>query len=122
VQASQPPAQLLPHLRVERAERFVEEQDARLHGERARQRDALPLPAGELTRVSIPEVVELHQLQEILHARGDRRLWQALAPPAHTQAERHVLEHRHMAKERVVLEHEAHAAIARVLARGVLVV
>ena len=44
--------QLLPHLGVERAERLVEQQHLRLGRERAGQRDALPLAAGELRRDS----------------------------------------------------------------------
>lgn len=45
VQAAQPPAQLLAHLGIERAERLVEQQYARLHRQRARQGNALALPA-----------------------------------------------------------------------------
>ena len=61
VQPSQPPAQLLPHLGVERAERLVEQQHLRLHGQRAGQRNALPLAAGELGRIPVGQPVELHQ-------------------------------------------------------------
>ena len=63
VQAAQPATQLLAHLGVERAERLVEQQHARLDGERARQRNALALAAGELVRIAIAEPVELDQLQ-----------------------------------------------------------
>ncbi len=52
VQAAQPAAQLLAHLGVERAERLVEQQHARLDGERAGERDALALAAGKLRRDS----------------------------------------------------------------------
>ena len=52
VQPAQPAAQLLAHLGVERAERLVEQQHLRLDRQRARQRDALPLAAGELRRDS----------------------------------------------------------------------
>ena len=52
VQAAQPAAQLLAHLGVERAERLVEQQHARLDGQRAGERDALALAAGELARDS----------------------------------------------------------------------
>ena len=48
VQAAQPLAQLGAHLGVERAERLVEQQHARLDGERARERHPLALAAGEL--------------------------------------------------------------------------
>ena len=44
VQLAQPAPQVLAHARVERAERLVEQQHARPHRERARERDALALP------------------------------------------------------------------------------
>ena len=56
VQAPQPGAQLLAHLRVERAERLVEQQHLRLDRERAGQRHALALAAGELRRVAVGEL------------------------------------------------------------------
>ena len=52
VQPAQPAAQLLAHLGVERAERLVEQQHARLDRQRARQRHALALAAGELRRIA----------------------------------------------------------------------
>ena len=53
VQPAQPLAQLRADLRVERAERLVEQQHARLDGERARQRHPLALAAGELVGVAV---------------------------------------------------------------------
>ena len=50
VQLTKPAPQLLAHLGVERAERLVEQQNARLDGERTRERDALALAAGQLGR------------------------------------------------------------------------
>ena len=44
----EPLAQLDAHLRVERAERLVEQQHLGPRRQRAREGDALPLPAGEL--------------------------------------------------------------------------
>ena len=52
VQAPQPRAQLGAHLGVERAERLVEQQHARLDRQRAGERHALALAAGELRRVA----------------------------------------------------------------------
>ena len=52
VDLAQPAAQLAAHLRVERAERLVEQQHLRLDRQRAGQRDALALAAGELARDS----------------------------------------------------------------------
>ena len=53
VQPPQPSAQFLTHLGVERAERLVEQQHSRLDRERARECDALALPAGELRGIAI---------------------------------------------------------------------
>ena len=53
VDLAQPAAQVLAHLGVERPERLVEEEHARLDRERAGERDALALAAGELGRVAV---------------------------------------------------------------------
>ena len=79
VQLAQPAAQFLAHLGVERAERFVEQQHARLDRQRARQGDALALAAGQLRRIAVGEPVELHQLQQLLHLLADLRFGRPLA-------------------------------------------
>ncbi len=94
----------LAQLLVERAERLVEEQQLRLLGQAARQRDALLLAAGELVRLALGVGAELHQLQHRLDARRDLVLGQAVA----AQAEGDVVEHREMREERVALEHHVH--------------
>ena len=53
VDLAQPAAQFAAHLRVERAERLVEQQHARLDGQRAGQRHALALAAGQLRRIAL---------------------------------------------------------------------
>ena len=63
VEPSQPRAQLLAHLRVERPERLVEEQHLGLDRERAGERHALTLPTGELRRIAVGEVLDVHQLE-----------------------------------------------------------
>ena len=72
VKTAQPAPQLLPHLGIERAERLVEQQHLGLDRQRARKRHALALAAGELRGIAIAQVVELHQLQQVRHLRGDR--------------------------------------------------
>ena len=73
MQRAQPLPQFLAHLGIERAERLVEQQDARLDRERARQRDALPLAAGQLAGIAVGQPVELHEIQQLLDAaRGSR--------------------------------------------------
>src|SRR5690606_26461205 len=90
---------------VERAERLIHQQNARLVGERASDGDALLHAARELRRVSVREVLEAHDL-EPLH----RGLLGFVARSAlHARAEHHGLLHREPRKERVALEH--HAAV-----------
>ena len=59
-------AQLLAHARVERAERLVEQQHLRLDRERAGERHALALAAGELRRVAVAEVREPDEIQQLV--------------------------------------------------------
>ena len=56
---------LLAQLEVERAERLVEQEHARLVDERARERDALLLAAGELRRLALLEARELDELEHL---------------------------------------------------------
>ena len=65
--------------RVERAERLVQEHDRRFGGERARNADALPLPARELPRKTCRKVRgrKTDQRQQLFGARGDLRRWPA---------------------------------------------
>ena len=58
---------LVTELEVERAERLVEQQHLRAHHERARERDPLPLPAGELRGLAVAV------LGERAPSRGRRR-------------------------------------------------
>ncbi len=113
VEAAKPAPQLLTDLCVERAERFVEQQHARLHGEGPREGDALPLTARELRRISGAKVIELHELEEILDLPGNFRVRRAPVPRSHSEAERDVLEHRHVSEERVVLKDEPDCPISR---------
>ena len=50
---------------VERAERLVEQQHARAQHERARERDALLLAAGELVRLALREAGEPDELERL---------------------------------------------------------
>ena len=118
VQPAEPLAQLLAHLRVERAEGLVEEKDARLRGQRARQRHALALPARELRGEGPLQPFQLDQGEELLHALPSARL----RPAAHAEPEGDVVEHAHVPEERVVLEDEADVALAHADLGDVLVV
>ena len=53
---------------------------------------------------------------------GQARGLKALALGLHAQAEGHVVEYRHVAEQRVMLEHETDVAITHVMARDVFAV
>ena len=55
------------------------------------------------------EPLELHQLEQLVHALLDLAPRPGARARPHAQAERDVLEHGHVAEQRVVLEHEADA-------------
>ena len=84
VDLAQPAAELAPDLGVERAERLVEEEDARLDGERAGERHALALAAGELARIALLEAGELDEVEKLQHALADLRRAAAARAPAAT--------------------------------------
>ena len=101
-------AQFLADLGVERAERFVEQEDLGPVCERAGDRDALLLAARELGRQAVVHALERDELQELGaagHALG-------AAYPPDPQREFDVVRDAHVAEQRVVLEYEADAAIA----------
>ena len=113
VQCAQPYTQLLANFRVERAEGLIEQQHARLYGQCARERDALALAARKLARVALAQPIKLNQIQQFLDAPGDLGTRWTLAAAANLKAKGDVLRHCHMTEERVLLEHEACAALAR---------
>ena len=109
-------AQRHAHLRVERGERLVEQQHARLDRERARQGDALLHAARELVRIAlarVPEPDELEQLADPLPPVGLR-----LAPDPQPVLD--VLLGGHVREEAVGLEDHPHVALVGRRARQVL--
>ena len=58
--------ELAAKLRVERAERLVEQEHGRRQHERTRERDALLLPARELVRTALPEAPEPDELERLV--------------------------------------------------------
>ena len=100
---------LLAKLQVERAERFVEQEQARIVDERASERDPLLLTARELSGLASLEPLEVDEAQDLLHAAfglGPRDL---LAP----QAEFHVVDHIEMGEQRVGLEDRVDVSAVR---------
>ena len=55
-------------LRVERAERLVEQQHLGLDRQRAGERHALALAARELRRVAVGEAAQVHELEQLVDA------------------------------------------------------
>jgi hypothetical protein len=62
-----------PSDRIERAERFVHQQDRRIGGKCSRDPDALALTAGELTRITVEHLLrfEADQLQQLFSPPDD---------------------------------------------------
>ena len=114
MQLTQPATQLFTHLRIQRAKRFIKQQNLRFYSQRARQRHALFLAAGKLCRITIRQMSKLHHLQQFCHFRFDRRRIRAFTPWQHRQAKSDIVKHRHMAKQRVMLEHETDFTVPRV--------
>ena len=103
---------------VQRPEGLVEQQHPGARDERTGQRDALLLSAGELRGPAALQTLELHQREHLPHPVAGLRL----RHPAHRETEGHVLRHRHVGEERVVLEHHADASPMRRGAPHVLAV
>eukprot|EP01136_Pigoraptor_vietnamica_P024787 Opistho-1_new@78115 len=96
----------LAQLEVQRAEGFVEQQHAGFVDQRPRQRHTLALPARKLRRLAVAIAVELDQRQHLLGL----GLAQAAVHALDHQPVSHVVAHRHMRKQRVILKHRIHVA------------
>ena len=96
-----------PRGRIERAERFVHEDDARPEDQCACDRDALAHAAGQLARILVR--VALHVEADLLDPRPGLFAPLLRSDATALEAERHVVLNRAVVERRVVLEH--HAAI-----------
>jgi hypothetical protein len=97
--------QALAQIEVEAGEGLVEQQQAGFGRQRARQRHALLLAAGQLMRIGAPFMrTQADQRQHCARA------FAALAPRQPVQAELHVVERGQVRQQRQVLEHHADAA------------
>ena len=122
VQFAQPAPEIATDLGVERAERLVQQEHTRVDGKGARKRDALTLPARELGGTALAKATQLHEIEKFADAAVDLGAGRTCAPRPHAQPIRHVLRHRLVPEERVMLEDEADTALAHRQARGVLVI
>src|SRR4029453_11542423 len=111
VKLAEPTAKVTAHLGVERAERLIEEKQARLDGKRPGKSHPVTLTSRQLRRVTLLEAGELNEVEQLKRAALD--LLPARPPLVwpHTQAEADILEHRHVAEQSVVLEHQADIAL-----------
>ena len=94
-----------PQLGVQVRERLVEQQHLGLQHQRARDRDPLLLPARQLAGQAVVEAGEAEQGEPL--ARGGHALARGLR---HPQSVADVLQHGHVRKQGVGLEHHAHVA------------
>src|ERR1041384_3530673 len=113
VELAQPRSEFLAPFRIQCAERFVQQEHARLDRQRARQRDALTLPARQLTGLALAKSFRVPAREHVANAPRDFLAVRPIAPTFYAQAEGDVFLHRHMTEERIVLEDEAGATLAR---------
>ena len=88
-------------------ERLVEEEHRRLPHDRPAEGDALLLAAGELLGPVVEQRVDPQDARRFPHPGGDLVLRDA----AQLEAERQVLEYRHVRVQRVILEHHRDVAV-----------
>ena len=101
---------LLAQLLVECPERLVHQQQARMRHQRPRHGDPLLLAAGQLSRVAVAEMAELHQGEHLVDPTAGLLARKARA---HAQGKAHIVGDRHVRKQRVGLEHHADIALVR---------
>ena len=94
-------------LGVEVGERLVHQEHRRLADDRATERDALALAAGQLLRLAIEQLLELDGLGRLV----DPALDLGLGDLAQLQPEGEVVADRHVRVERVALEDHRDVAI-----------
>ena len=95
---------LLAQLLVEGGERLVQEQHLRPFRQRAGERDALALSAGQLLGIAGSEAFELHEPQRLVDARGDLLFREAVLP----EAEGDVARDAQVREQGVGLKHHVH--------------
>ena len=98
-----------PQLGVEVGQRLVEQKDLRLANDCAAHRDALALTARQLAGIALQVVHQAEDLRRVV----DTLIHRARRFIGQAQAERHVVEHRHVRVQRVVLEHHRDVALFR---------
>jgi hypothetical protein len=96
-------------LRVERRQRLVKQEHARTHGERACDRHALLLSAGQFARVARKELLHADDAKRVIDPLFD----QLFRGAAGLEAEGDVVSDPHVGKERIVLHDHRQATLVR---------
>ena len=102
-------AHLHAELGVQVRQRLVEQEDLGIAHDRPAHRDALALAAGERLGLAVEKLGNVEDARRLVDPSLDLGLGIALEP----QPERHVLGHRHVWVERVVLEHHRDVPVLR---------
>ena len=96
---------------VEVGQRLVQQQHAGHLDQRAGDGDALLLPARQLAGLAVEQLADLHEVCGLPGAAQHLVLGGALLAAQVLQRKEYVLQHRQVRIERVVLEHQPHAAL-----------
>ena len=107
---------LLSQLEVQRAERFIQQEDARIVDDGAGDGDALLLSAGHAVNLPLFKALQLHRFQR----RRDLAAYHVLRQLFDRQTVGDVVIHIHQREKRVILEHGVHRALVRRHAADVL--
>jgi hypothetical protein len=108
-------AQVAAHAGVQRRQRLVEQQRARVDGQCARQRHALLLPARKLCNRALRVVAQPHDVEQVLRALAAL----CRVDLAQLEAVGHVVEHAQVREQCIALEHHAEVALVHRRARHV---
>ena len=87
--------------RVKIRKRFIEQENGRIAHQCPTERNALHLPAGQLSRLAVEQMGDVEHPRGLIDTFGDPGRIHA----PHAQAERHVVADRFLRIERIVLEH-----------------
>ena len=120
VELAQPLAQFLSDFRIQCAEGFIQQQYARLDRHGACERHALALATGQLVRIAFFKSRKLHHLKKFADTPTDLGLRGTRCGRPDLQAKADILRHRHVAKQRVMLEDEADVTLLDALVRRIL--
>ena len=88
-------------------QRLIHQHQVGIEDQCSRHGDPLGLAAGQLGRAAVTELAELDHFQRTI----DAAFALGLVHLAHLQREREVFRHRHVRKQRIILEHHADAAL-----------